>query len=175
MRVLATAANGTDLARLASVDRRPGGYLARPARRDRQARAPPVKISDTPANEWAPAIAADSSGRVHVAFDTYQAGNYDVLLRTPRGRRHLEPRDHRGRDRPVMRPGPAWRPMLAAGPGSLTKNERPTGARTPSTCVDGKGSSLYRQSKVVVKVVDGERVFSAPDPLEHAHRLRSKT
>ena len=29
------------------------------------------------------AIAADKDGRVHVAFDTYQAGNYDVVLRTP--------------------------------------------------------------------------------------------
>ena len=44
--------------------------------------AAPLKISDTPANEWAPAIAADKSGRIHVAFDSYQAGNYDVLLRT---------------------------------------------------------------------------------------------
>ncbi len=34
--------------------------------------------------------------------------------------------------------------------------------------LDGKGSSLYRASKVVVKVVDGRRVLNAPDPLEHA-------
>ena len=42
----------------------------------------PLRISDGPADEWSPAIAIDRSGRVHVAYDTYQAGNYDVMLRT---------------------------------------------------------------------------------------------
>jgi hypothetical protein len=35
----------------------------------------------TPAgNEWHPAIAADSAGRVYIAFDSYATGNYDVFL-----------------------------------------------------------------------------------------------
>jgi hypothetical protein len=33
-------------------------------------------------NEWSPSIAADSKGKIHIAFDTYSAGNYDVYLWT---------------------------------------------------------------------------------------------
>jgi hypothetical protein len=40
----------------------------------------PRVISNCPANDWAPAIAADSRGRVYVAWDTYDKGNYDVQL-----------------------------------------------------------------------------------------------
>ena len=81
--VLATAAERHGLAGLASVDRRPGRYLAGPARRQRQARAHRRSRSATrPPTSGRPRIAADSSGRVHVAFDSYQAGNYDVMLRT---------------------------------------------------------------------------------------------
>lgn len=32
------------------------------------------------ANEWNPSIAADSKGKIYVAFDTYRAGNYDTYL-----------------------------------------------------------------------------------------------
>jgi hypothetical protein len=31
-------------------------------------------------NEWSPSIAADSKGNIHIAFDSYTAGNYDVYL-----------------------------------------------------------------------------------------------
>ena len=41
-----------------------------------------ASISASPANDWTPAIAADSQGRVYVAWDTYDKGNYDVLLFT---------------------------------------------------------------------------------------------
>ncbi len=42
----------------------------------------PLRVTDSPADEWSPALAADARGRVHVAYDTYAAGNYDVYLRT---------------------------------------------------------------------------------------------
>ncbi len=42
----------------------------------------PRTISHSSANDWTPAIAADSRGRVFVAWDSYDKGNYDVLLRT---------------------------------------------------------------------------------------------
>ena len=41
-----------------------------------------VRVSEGPSNEWSPAIAIDKGGRVHVAYDTYRAGNYDIHLRT---------------------------------------------------------------------------------------------
>ncbi|NOX56970.1 MAG: hypothetical protein GXP27_21520 [Planctomycetes bacterium] len=39
-------------------------------------------IPKTKANEWSPAIAADGRGRVFVAWDSYDRGNYDVRLQT---------------------------------------------------------------------------------------------
>ena len=41
----------------------------------------PRAISESKANDWSPAIAADSRGGVFVAWDTYDQGNYDVRLR----------------------------------------------------------------------------------------------
>jgi hypothetical protein len=40
-----------------------------------------VRVSDSPANDWGPTIAADGGGGVFVAWDTYDRGNYDVRLR----------------------------------------------------------------------------------------------
>lgn len=43
-------------------------------------RSDPIELGQKGANEWNPDIAADGSGRVFVAFDTYAKGNYDVRL-----------------------------------------------------------------------------------------------
>jgi len=40
----------------------------------------PRVISNSKANDWSPAIAADKQGNVYVAWDTYDKGNYDVRL-----------------------------------------------------------------------------------------------
>jgi hypothetical protein len=40
----------------------------------------PRVISTSKANDWSPAIAADSRGNVYVAYDTYDKDNYDVRL-----------------------------------------------------------------------------------------------
>lgn len=37
-----------------------------------------LAVASTNANHWSPAIAADSRGRVYVAYDTYEKDNYDV-------------------------------------------------------------------------------------------------
>ncbi|HEX4131346.1 MAG TPA: hypothetical protein VHZ24_15000 [Pirellulales bacterium] len=42
--------------------------------------AQPFIVSTSKGNDWTPAIAADGSGGVYVAWDTYDKGNYDVLL-----------------------------------------------------------------------------------------------
>jgi hypothetical protein len=42
----------------------------------------PRAISRSKANDWTPALAADSRGRVYVAWDSYDKGNYDVMLFT---------------------------------------------------------------------------------------------
>ncbi len=40
----------------------------------------PQTVSNSKANDWSPAIAADSKGNVFVAWDSYERGNYDVKL-----------------------------------------------------------------------------------------------
>jgi hypothetical protein len=40
----------------------------------------PHVISSSKANDWSPAITADTKGNVYVAWDTYDKGNYDVRL-----------------------------------------------------------------------------------------------
>ncbi|HEX3872021.1 MAG TPA: hypothetical protein VHV77_16365 [Pirellulales bacterium] len=37
-------------------------------------------VSSSPKNDWTPSIAADKSGNVYVVWDTYDKGNYDVLM-----------------------------------------------------------------------------------------------
>jgi hypothetical protein len=50
------------------------------AQADGHAWKEPRTISSSKANDWAPAIAADQRGNVYVAWDTYDKGNYDVML-----------------------------------------------------------------------------------------------
>ncbi len=165
--VLATAADGTIWMAWQAWSGGQSDILLAPLNAAAGLAGPPIKISDTPANEWTPAIAADRSGRVHVAFDSYQAGNYDVVLRTREADGSLGP--------PVaVAATPAFeaRPSLAAdarGRLWVAFEERtPNWGKDAVNLLDGKGSSLYRASKVVVAVVDGRRVLHAPDPVEHA-------
>jgi hypothetical protein len=37
-----------------------------------------LAVTTAPANHWSPAIAADTRGKVYVAYDTYEKDNYDV-------------------------------------------------------------------------------------------------
>lgn len=41
----------------------------------------PVVVSDTPGNNWSPAVAVCGDGSVAVAWDSYAGGSYDVYLR----------------------------------------------------------------------------------------------
>jgi len=52
--------------------------LAQPL--EQAGRAEPVRLSETPANEWTPEAAADSKGTLYVVYDSYRNGNYDVYL-----------------------------------------------------------------------------------------------
>ena len=165
--VLATAPDGTIWLAWQAWAGSQADILLVPLDRSGKPAAPPKKLSDTPANEWAPSIAADSSGRVHVAFDSYQAGNYDVLLRTREADGTLSPA--------ITVAGTAKyeaRPSVAADPRGrawVAYEERtPDWGKDAVNLLDGKGSSLYRQGKIVVAVVDGGRVLLAPDPLERA-------
>ncbi len=80
--VLATASDGTIWMAWQAWRGGQADIELAPLGKDGKLAAPPIKLSDGPADEWSPSIAADSSGRLHVAFDSYAAGNYDVILRS---------------------------------------------------------------------------------------------
>jgi hypothetical protein len=129
-----------------------------------------VAVGDSPANEWSPAIAVDKGGRVHVAFDSYRSGNHDVILRT------LEPDGKLGE--PVVVAGSdrfEARPSIAVDPRGrvwVAYEERTANwGKDSENLIDGKGSSLYRESAVRVACVDGRRVLIAPDPVAKAGDL----
>ncbi len=61
---------------------RDGNYeIMASAQKEGHAWSEPRAVSDSKANDWSPAIAADGEGNVYVAWDTYDKRNYDVRLR----------------------------------------------------------------------------------------------
>lgn len=44
--------------------------------------SPPTVLSSSAANDWFPSMAVDHRGIVYVVWDTYDRGNYDVVLRS---------------------------------------------------------------------------------------------
>ena len=40
-----------------------------------------VRVSESPANDWEPAIAAGADGRAFITWDSYDRGNYDIFFR----------------------------------------------------------------------------------------------
>ena len=74
---------GTDFNVVASA-----GYFAWQGHRDGQFdifvspfEGAALRVSTSAANDWRPSIATDSTGAAWVAWDSYDAGNYDVYLR----------------------------------------------------------------------------------------------
>jgi hypothetical protein len=41
-----------------------------------------IRVSESPANDWEPAVAAGPDGAAYIAWDTYDKGNYDVQFRS---------------------------------------------------------------------------------------------
>ncbi len=112
-------------------------------------------------------MAIDRSGRIHVVYDTYQAGNYDVMLRT------------RGADGTLASPraiasSPKFeaRPSVAAdsqGRVWVAYEERTINwGKDAENLQEGQGTTLYRASAVRVRCVDGDRLHDAPDPVAGA-------
>jgi hypothetical protein len=129
--------------------------------------SPPVNVSDTRANEWSPALAADAAGNLHVAYDTYQAGNYDVVLRT------RSPQGVLGRPIAVA---DSWlfeaRPSISVDPRGrvwIAYEERTGNWGKDSGRLDpAPDRVLYAASHVRVRCLDGARLLAAPDPVAQA-------
>jgi hypothetical protein len=161
--VLATAADGSIwMAWQGFADGQADIWLADVAHPDGRQR-----LTRSDANEWAPAIAADARGNIHVAFDSYEAGNYDVLVRSWSAAGGLSaPITIAGSDRYEARPSIA---ADARGRLWIAYEERTAQwGKDSQNLLDGKGSSLYRTAAVKVRCLDGTQVLEAPDPLGQA-------
>jgi hypothetical protein len=128
-----------------------------------------VRISEGPANEWSPALAIDKGGRVHVAYDSYASGNYDIMLRTRSRDGSLGPalavaRTPKYEARPSLAVDPAGRVWVAY------EERTEDWGKDAENLLEGEGSALYRESYVRVRCVDGDRVLVAPDPVALARQ-----
>jgi hypothetical protein len=126
-----------------------------------------VAISDGPANEWSPAIAIDRTGAIHVAYDTYQAGNYDVMVRSraPDGTLAAAVAvadSPKFEARPSVTVDPAGRVWVAY------EERTPDWGKDAENLQKGEGSTLYRASNVKVRCIDGPKRLDAPDPVASA-------
>jgi hypothetical protein len=127
----------------------------------------PYRASKTAANEWSPSLAIGPEGQAFIAFDTYRAGNYDVVLHEVRlGAGLSEGHDISIADSPRYEA----RPIVAVDPRGrawVAYEERDANwGKDAENLVDGKGSSLYRSAAVRVRCVDGRRVLAPPDPVD---------
>ncbi len=124
-------------------------------------------VSESKANSWSPALTIDRRGNIHVAYDTYQSGNYDVVLRrcgtdgTP-GAAIWVANSPRYEVRPSLAVDPRGRVWVAYE--ERTENW----GKDAENLTEGEGTTLYRQSAVRVKCVDGDHVLDAPDPVAQA-------
>ena len=115
-----------------------------------------------------PRIAADTSGRVHVAFDSLPGGQLRRLAPHPRARRHAQPRDHRGRHRRARGPAQRGRRPPRPGLGRLRGTDAQLGQGRRQPARRQGLEPLSRRARSWSRCVDGGRVLHAPDPLEHA-------
>ncbi len=128
-------------------------------------------VSEPDVNDWSPSLAVDPRGGFVVAFDTYRAGNYDVVAAALRRRRRAGPAV-------LVASSPRYeaRPSLAIDPRGrawVAYEERTENwGKDAENLVDGKGSTLYRQAAVRVQCVDGRRC-STPPTLWQPHQRRS--
>ncbi len=131
-----------------------------------------VRVSQSESNDWRPSIAADGRGGGWVAWDTYDKGNYDVLLRRFDGERvgDVIPIATSGRFEArasvaVDALGRAWVAFEDSDEGwGKDAGDRWTG---------GKATSMYVNKNIVVRVWDGSLWQTAMPPLaptvDHHH------
>jgi hypothetical protein len=131
--------------------------------------AAPQRISDGPADEWSPSIAIDRGGRIHVAYDTYQAGNYDVMLRTRNPDGTLtSPRAVAASPNYEVRPSVAIDPQGRVWVAYEERAENWGKDFGPLDESTSDGTALYRSAAVKVRCLDGDRLLEAPDSVAAA-------
>ncbi len=123
------------------------------------------RVSASPANDWAPQIAAGPNGEVAVVWDTYDKGDYDVYARRLRwagGLRMDEALPVAASARFEARATAAYD---AAGRLWIAYEESYPAWGKDFGAYETTGSGLYQASAVRVKVLSGNRYFQPVAPL----------
>ena len=138
-----------------------GGFIAWQARRDAgfdiyasTLEGEPVRISQSDANDWRPSIAADGKGGAWIAWDTYDRGNYDVLLRSFDGKRTGDLIPVAASGRFEARASVAVDPLGRAWVAFEDSDEgwgKDYGDRWPGS----QATSMYLNKNILVRVWDG--------------------
>ncbi len=132
----------------------------------------PETITAPGSNAWSPSLAFDKEGRAYIGYDTYEAGNYDVMLH-----RHPPVGDDQPREKSAVIPianSPRYevRPSVTVDPKGrvwVAYEERTENwGKDAENLLEGKGSTLYREAAVRIRCVDGDRVLDAPNPVADA-------
>ncbi len=127
----------------------------------------PQALGNGSGNQWSPALAVDRLGNVHIAYDTYEKGNYDVQLfswnaLTKAGKQVTVAGSSRYEARPTLAVdsrGNVW----------VAYEERTNNwGKDAENLLKGEGSTLYRAADVKVRRIEGDKVFEAPDPVAGA-------
>ena len=132
----------------------------------------PRVISQSSANDWCPAIAADGKGGVYVAWDTYDKGNYDVwLCDVVHGDRRWTVADSsRFEGRPHIACDKNGRVWIAyeEGDEQWGKDFAHEGSVTNVGLKENAGFALYVNRTVKVKCLADERLKQPAGDLEDA-------
>jgi len=160
----------TDSGRPEPVERRKDNFDIHVARLAGDQLADEQVLGATPADEWNPAIAASKDGEVAVAWDTYAKGDYDVYLSTAHGGRF-------GAAMPV-----AASPRFEARPSVVYDGENrlwvawedgtELWGKDSGALVKDKGSPLYRNRQVRVKVFVNGRPYRTAGEIDAARPLK---
>jgi hypothetical protein len=130
----------------------------------------PRRISTSKANDWSPAIAADKGGNVYVAWDTYDQGQYDVLLR--RLGRDDEPMKVAASPRFEARPSLACddkgRLWIAYEVGDEQWGKDYSSGQAQRVPLKNLGYALYINRTVQVKCLEGGKLKRPAAALESA-------
>ena len=132
----------------------------------------PFRVSPSQANDWSPSLAIGSDGSVFVAYDTYDKGNYDILLwkgSTRGGAGTLTPiaASTRFEVRPYLALDRQNRPWIAY------EERTDNWGKDAQNLREGAGTTLYSAASVTVRVLDGNRLLDAPNPVAAAPDLQN--
>ncbi len=127
-------------------------------------------ISDSPANDWSPAIVADAKGNVFAAWDTYDKGNYDVRLRLVG--KEADPIAIAGSARFEARCSLACDPQdriwIAYEEGDEQWGKDYSSTTPERVPVENKGFALYVNRTLRVKCLENGRLMQPEGSLEDA-------